>query len=243
VQQNLADFAERLRNASSNEELESVLLDELSKHGFTQFVYAFHTSRPDLKSQYININNLDVDWINHYTETGLFKQDWFLDYSIGHSDPVFWADVYKAADNGKIDDQYHASLYRAADFGVSNGVTVPIKTKPGLLAGMSLVSDATLPTEELRRELNANQSHILACVDLFHTFVDRGELSIENLRITPRQHKTLKWLSEGLTQDAIASKLNVHVSRVQAHILGAKKRLSAATPNQAIAKAVRLGII
>ena len=60
-------------------------------------------------------------------------------------------------------------------------------------------------------------------------------------RIQVREKDVLRYLAAGLRNDAIASKLGIAEITVRMHITSARRKLGAATREQAIALAMRSG--
>ncbi|CAA7622180.1 putative Glycerol metabolism activator [Magnetospirillum sp. LM-5] len=61
--------------------------------------------------------------------------------------------------------------------------------------------------------------------------------------LSPRERESLLLLSQGLRNDMIAHRLNVSVPTVELHLANARRKLGAATREQAIATAVLLGLL
>jgi DNA-binding CsgD family transcriptional regulator len=114
-------------------------------------------------------------------------------------------------------------------------------------------SDMLLPLAEggRTRELSEWARH-QGCTDELagggsHVTAKRGEargLHIAGaLRLTPREIECLEWLGRGLRVGGIGSKLGIGVPTVATHLSGARKKLGAATREQALVLALRHGLI
>jgi DNA-binding CsgD family transcriptional regulator len=62
-------------------------------------------------------------------------------------------------------------------------------------------------------------------------------------QLSARQREVLSWLAAGLRNDRIAERMGITVTMVERHIALARRRLGARTREQAVARAVILGII
>jgi DNA-binding CsgD family transcriptional regulator len=62
-------------------------------------------------------------------------------------------------------------------------------------------------------------------------------------RLTPREVECLEWLGRGLRVGGIGRKLGIGVPTVATHLSGARKKLGAATREQALVLALRHGLI
>jgi len=62
-------------------------------------------------------------------------------------------------------------------------------------------------------------------------------------RLSPRERECLLWLTAGLRSDRIAERLGLSRATVDLHLTRARRRLRAATREQAVAKALTLGLL
>ena len=67
------------------------------------------------------------------------------------------------------------------------------------------------------------------------------ETTVQNL--TPREVECLTGLADGLNSAGIARRLKISVSTVAMHLTNARRKLHAATREQAIAIALRNGVL
>jgi DNA-binding CsgD family transcriptional regulator len=63
------------------------------------------------------------------------------------------------------------------------------------------------------------------------------------LRLTARERDVLELLARGLRQEQIAARLGIGAETVRTHIRNASERVGAATATQAVAIAIRHGLI
>ncbi|MDX6407988.1 MAG: hypothetical protein QOE13_1059 [Gaiellaceae bacterium] len=61
--------------------------------------------------------------------------------------------------------------------------------------------------------------------------------------LTQREHEVLELVAEGHGQQEIGRRLSIGSETVRAHLQKVRKRLSAATSTEAVAKAIRLGLL
>lgn len=64
-----------------------------------------------------------------------------------------------------------------------------------------------------------------------------------NIHLTPRERECLLWLSMGLRNAQIAYRLGIKLVTVEFHLANARRKLNATTREQAVAAAVRMGLI
>jgi DNA-binding CsgD family transcriptional regulator len=63
------------------------------------------------------------------------------------------------------------------------------------------------------------------------------------LRLSPREIECLEWLGRGLRIEGISTKLGIASTTVVTHLGGARRKLGAATSEQALVLALRNGLI
>ena len=240
---NIIELATAFRHTANNADLADRLMNELAHYGFTSYVYALVPQAPADDMQYLNITNLNDEWMHHYTEQKYFERDYMLDHCLVATTPVRWSAIFASGDKGCLGDGYQPMLEACRDFGVQRGVTIPVRAGYGYDAGISLIADTSTKDKEVDELFGEHKDHILACIDLFHAAIDTGSIAQTYYQLSEKQRTVLRWLAEGHTQAAIAHKLHIHRSGVEKHLKAARDKLVAATATQAVAKAVMLGLI
>jgi DNA-binding NarL/FixJ family response regulator len=109
-----------------------------------------------------------------------------------------------------------------------------------LAAGAHAILLKGAPLEDLLRALHAAAAGT--------PYVDPALVELPNVRatkivITRREREVLQLLAEGHGQREIGTRLSIGTETVRAHLQKARKRLSAATTTQAVAEAMRLGLL
>jgi DNA-binding NarL/FixJ family response regulator len=61
--------------------------------------------------------------------------------------------------------------------------------------------------------------------------------------LTPRETDVLRLLAEGLSHEAVGQRLDISAETARTHLRKASDRLGAATRTEAVARAIRLGLI
>lgn len=107
-------------------------------------------------------------------------------------------------------------------------------------AGASAIVLKAAPLADLGRAIGA----VLAG----QTYVDAGLLPSDlagrpSPTLTPRESDVLKLLAAGLSHQEIASRLSIGTETVRTHVRKATERLGASTRTQAVATALRQGLI
>lgn len=109
-----------------------------------------------------------------------------------------------------------------------------------LAAGAHAILLKDAPLEDLLRALHAAAAGT--------PYVDPALVELPNahttkVAITRREREVLQLLAEGHGQREIGTRLAIGTETVRAHLQKARKRLAAATTTQAVAEALRLGLL
>lgn len=123
-------------------------------------------------------------------------------------------------------------------------LTVPFR---GLLRSASGFMDigGALKAGEMQRYLDERQNILVLAahyVDQRMVALDRHE-DARDIGLTQRETECLQWLAIGLRNDRIAEREGISVATVRFHLNNARRKLSSATREQAMARAVSLGLI
>lgn len=240
----IVELALQLHAASTNDEAARILSAEISKFGFSGFVYALMPTIPGGNQvEYLNINTLDPKWMSFYLGQKLYEYDFPAKHCFQAKHPLFWSKMYQEIENGTIRGRWAEVSLVGKEWGVGNGYTIPLLHVGAYNAGISLIADADASVQEQDRLFTAFQPQILALTDTFHAIVDHRSIAAAHYKLSKRQIEVLKWAAEGLLKDAIAYRLNLSVHTVDKHLQKARQRLGAATTTQAVARAVSLGLL
>jgi LuxR family quorum sensing-dependent transcriptional regulator len=129
-------------------------------------------------------------------------------------------------------------IKRAEGFGLTNGVCVPIHNINGFEAGVSLSgSESPLPKNEYRYLY-------LASIMAFNKLRSiHSEHSLRVEAISEREREVLTWCALGKISKEIAYILFVSENTINVHVKNAISKLSAKNKTEAVAIAIRKGII
>ncbi len=185
-------------------------------------------------------SNYSSRWRNKYDEEKMGHVDPTVAHCVTKSIPLIWSpDIFAAQ---KQRDMYE----EACCFGLKSGVTLPIHGAKGELGVLCFVSD-TQPDSRFAKEVQRNIP-ALSCLrdfvfDSAGIFMAQQNLSVEKIRLTPRELECMKWSAIGKSSWEIAQIQNCTESAVNFHFSNVRKKFGTTTRRQALVKAIRLGII
>jgi len=154
--------------------------------------------------------------------------------------PISW-DEEQAAEYVNISREVYSAAFC---MGITDGISLPIHSQLGGSAVFNVIhkrSSLDLPQETIDLpELYLLAVHIHQAIKRFLTY-EKCEVGVA--KISKREKECLLWSAEGLKTTAIAYELDIKETTVTFHIQNAMRKLAANNRQQAIARAISLGVI
>ena len=208
--------------------------------GFDTFVYALRFPAQFSESRLIIITSYPDAWIDHYFENDYSSADPVMDHCKKHVTPFAWHDIAKGSSNTA-----EKVMSEAAEFGLRNGVTVPVHAPHGELGIFSMALN--------RNNKSALEvtDHALPFVQLLASYLheslrrvsDFGGAGDEKNILSDRERECLRWVADGKTSWEISVLLNVSERTVNFHLKNAAVKLDVFNRQHAVVKAVLKGLI
>lgn len=180
-----------------------------------------------------------------WSADGLFRRDPLVARAFASPSPFFWGTEFFGAT--KLDADVRTFYEALACDGARSMLMVPMRCDPERGLGIGLLgSDLPRPQFEAFIE-EQGAALVLAVHHADHRMVnlsraiDAAESSIAPL--ARREAECLELLTSGLSNSEIAKRMQITVHTVQAHLTTAKRKLRAATREQALARAIRFRVI
>ncbi|MFA6970364.1 MAG: LuxR family transcriptional regulator [Gallionella sp.] len=185
-------------------------------------------------------SNYSSDWLNKYTAEKLHHVDPTFSHCISKSTPLIWSPGIFSARREK--EMYE----EACGYGVRSGVTLPIHGPKGELGIVCFVSDIK-PGKQFQRDANHNLPE-LSC---FRDFILESSLQFmkisppaeKSVSVTRRELECLKWSAAGKSSWEIGHILRCTEATVNFHFNNIRRKFGATSRQQAIVKAITLGLI
>ncbi len=191
------------------------------------------TSVPDFNVNY------PQEWVEHYQKDQLWKVDPIISalfLSESHQ-PQNWKDLYRITPPNKD------FAIESNDFGLVDGWSCYTKGGGNLPWSILSVSGSD-PKSAMKKERELAILQILS--PHFHLalskFFDQSQSSY-NFNLTERECDVLRWVSEGKTSWEISQIFSISENTINFHITNIKQKMKADTRSQAIAIAIRQGIL
>ena len=236
------DIIETLNRAATPEAICDSLTGFTGCYGLTSMVActipARHERTIDAQSQHLLLSAYPSEWRDRYLDQRYVHVDPIVRRLQHDFSPFLWSE---AACFGQ---EEHAPVVKrmfgeAGDFHLKAGVAVPMITPDGLAAVVSLGGETIDAPPEIR-----------GMIDMIGTFAIGRAIELRNqdikrraVRLTPREIECLRWAGEGKSEWEISTILNISECTVEKHLVHARRKLQATNRTQAVASAIRLGLI
>jgi LuxR family quorum-sensing transcriptional regulator LasR len=218
----------------------NALFDIAKQNGFSQTVYGVV---PDKKQPLENAflrSNYSPAWRQIYDSAKLHYIDPTVTHCLKSTTPLIWApDTFQSG----IQKQFYEE---ACGYGLRSGVTYPIHGPNNEFGVISFVSDASAG-----KAADRDLSHALAELALVRDFVfessirfvKRAQQPNDGIYLTKRELECLKWAMAGKSSWEISMILNRSEATINFHIANIKHKFQVSTRQQAIVKAIRIGLL
>lgn len=210
----------------------------LQNRDFDQFGVAYVQQSDAGTTEIVPLSNIAEDFLVSYAEQDYFLLDPLQQYCLRTTTPFVWNEVLALEHREPIVRKIYGE---AADFGLSNGMTIPVRSFEGLHGTVTFGGERQTFGLKERLELN-----ILALA--MHARV--AELCNTTLatqrrvrRLSQREQETLKWGALGKTSDEIANILGLTKRTVDQHFENAAKKLGTVNRVHTVVQALRQNLI
>jgi len=227
-----------LLDCEDEDEWSTALFALAREHGFEQTVYGIVPNRQTPLEQAFLRSNYSSDWRSKYDAEKLHYVDPTVGHCLNSTLPLIW-------EPKTFSDARQKELYEeACGYGIRSGITYPVHGANGEFGVISFVSD-TLADKKFRRELGRFMPELA----LIRDYVFESSLRFLKspgpaaVRLTGRELESLKWAMLGKSSWEISRIMNCAEATVNFHFANARRKFKVNTRQQAVVKAIRLGLI
>jgi len=228
---------EALQRQDSTDGVRSVLEGALDRYGFDRFIISGLPDKSKDIRKFVVLSRWDEEWFARYSERDYLKVDPMVRHCFATSLPFDWAAAPYDRENNAAARQM---LDEARDFGMTNGICVPLHLENGMQGIFSLVGDPTRLQITERLELQMLSLYTLGQLRFVSTF---SAEDTTRRTITPREAEVLKWAAMGKTAGEIAEITGTTVRTVNQHCENAQRRLGTRNRLHTVVEAMRRNLI
>lgn len=231
-----------LMECATAEEWSHALFSVAAEHGFEQTVYGVVPNKQTPLEQAFLCSNYSTQWRTKYDSEKFHYVDPTVTHCLGSSLPLIWQpQTFRGV-------QQRDFYEEACGHGIRTGMTYPVHGVGGEFGVVSFVSDA-IANKQFQRRL----SHILPIMALVRDYVFESSLRWttpssltshpQGVHLTPRELESLKWAMEGKSAWEMSMIMKCSEATANFHLSNIRRKFKVSTRQQAVAKAIRLGII
>lgn len=227
------DFIAATNAASSQTELIRLFELALGEFGYDRFLYSSLRGRgSDLAAL---ARNYPDEWMR-IREARNYRVNDPLRQRAGHARaPFTWAQVMQS----KISRAQRLLMEEAHEFGLRDGVAIPIYLPQGEISGFGIASSVG------GTDPNAHLTQLYVIGLQFHTVWSamNAPQVVALPRLTTREVEVLKWCAQGKSNWAIGEIMGISEHGVHYHLRNILRKLQVDSRTTAVVKAYHLGLI
>jgi len=236
------DYINAVTQASSVEALHKACADLCEAYEFDRFIYGARIPTSFVKPYFIFISGYPKEWRDHYTLNNYMVVDPTVEYCAHNFTPYCW-NGESLLDSGN--EEVRRFMGEAHDFGIKSGVSFPLHTAQGDFAMLSFASESTqlISGPRLHRVLPVGQLFTAYLHEAVRRVFASDVLTLGKVDLTGREKECMLWATEGKTAWETSRILSISERTVTFHLQNVQHKLGVNNRQQAVARAVSLGII
>ena len=224
-------FSEAAHACESLQDLRVLVLDAARELGFDYFALLHHASLRSAGENLIRLDNYPAEWALELVQGGLVQDDPVHLASNAASAAFWWTDLEQIIPLGRAQT---AILDRSRDFGLGDGLTVPINVpgEPPGSCSFAVRAGARLPRDQF----------LVAEIVGLHAFEAARRLALPTAmrpRLSRREVQCLRLVSAGKTDTEIAMILGISPETARQYVKRARSAYDVITRAQLVAMGLR----
>lgn len=230
----LVGSIENIKSASEGSE---ALREIISEYGLSHAAYLGVNIPTLTENKLFYVTTYSDAWCEHYVKSDYVNIDPVVKHGLAGLLPFDWNSIPNDRDDVRrlFNESYEHGLGK-------QGLSFPIRGAHGETALFTVNCHASDSEWESMKSAFIRDFQILAYH--FHTHILETEgVFVDNVRLSKREHETLKWAAAGKTTWETGVIMGVSETTVKFFIENARTKLAAVNKTQAVAKAIKLGLI
>ncbi len=232
----LVDQFDRIQDLETGYDVFRYFKELATMFGFNRFLILKISGDMENFADFSAINNWDPELIQIYDEEGLTENSPILNHCQREGHPLEFNMESLPQDRAEEKKVLSVSLFN--DFAMEKGISYPVTGRNGELGGVSFSGDKLA----IRRE-DVLSLHLLSQYAYRQLRNTKEDNAVPQPQLSDRERDCLSWTAAGKTAAEIATILELSNHTVTHYLTSACKKLDATNRVQAVAKAIRLGIL
>ncbi len=227
------DFIAATNAASSRDEVKRLFVAALDALGYDRFLYC--TLRGPGSDASALVGNYPDEWMSRYEGRDYRGHDPVRQKACHLRGAFTWTEVT----HGKLTRPQRQLMEEAREFGLRDGVAVPIHLPRGEVAGFGIASSVG------GTDAAAHLSQIYMIALQFHTVWSAMMVPQTQAlpRLTARELEVLRWCAQGKSNWAIGEIMSISEHGVHYHLRNILRKLQVDSRTTAVVKAYHLGLM
>ena len=210
----LRGFNGRLAELESSGAIKDLVLEMIEPLGFRNFAYHL-IQTPDVENvgtkHALGITSYPEEWSRHYVAAGYVNDDPVIAKVYEETAPFIWSDSLVPEDLSK---KQRKLLDDAHGMGITNGLTIPLLSRNGETASLSLIPQ-NISLDRMRSDETINLVHLMG--EYLHRRASRivieesltGSSKRRKSLLSPRESEALTWVARGKSTWDISKILDI----------------------------------
>jgi LuxR family transcriptional regulator, quorum-sensing system regulator BjaR1 len=232
----LMSTIETLQGQDSPEGVHATVLKAIRDYGFEKFIVSGLPDRGMDVRPFVLLSGWDDEWYRRYTGLGYVHADPVARNCFATTIPFDWS---SAPYDRRGDAAARRVMDEARDFGMDEGLCIPVHLEGGMQGVVSLVGRTDWLNDKERLDLHVLGLYAHGRLRFLNTFSKKLVPRI----ITPREAEVLKWVAAGKTASEIAAITGMSPRTVNQHCENAQHRLGTSNRLHTVVEAIRQKLI
>ncbi len=226
-------------DAEDQEDFANRVSTVVKRCGFESYMLALQLKGVDGRTILDVTTSYPDEWMQIYSERQYALTDPAVRHCQINTNPIVWRDEDFAGAGAQ------ALLQEAQSFGVSHGVSVAVHERTGRKSMLSLVRDQSFQNDPRELVRMVALSRILSsCIHVVANRLIAPHIENQHRpKLSGQETECLQWVAKGKTSWEIGQILHIAEPTVVFHLKNVMKKLGAVNRHQALAVAIRLGLV
>jgi len=241
----IIDFLTDLEYDRSAEDVFQTLVRHIQGVGFdvANYVYAQNTEAGETVSH--NLTNFDPKWIDYYNAEGLANEDYAVQHLLEHRTEIIGHHFDSISEDQMHNDAAGEIWSTVKGLGMKTLVAIPFGDIRGLGGGGIGLGSSSFDLATHNKVLEKHGAFLISAAHIAHARMKHRYMSAEvlGLNLSKRQKEVIESLALGLSNKAMAAKLNMTEATVSFHLKATAEKLDVRTTREILPKAIAYNLI
>jgi len=236
---NFIEYIYDSNKSQNSSELADTFTKFIGNFGIDSFVMAeiAGDTTSDKEDGFGIMVNYPEDWLEHYIANHYIEHDPVYQMSQTSRSPFTWKEIMET----NTSQMQKKVMNEAKEFGLCNGIGMPVFKEPGKMIGFGL-SSSKKDIRSCPDTLSVLHASAFQLTMVYEKFQEKG-ISKNSKNLTPREREVLLWIANGKTKSETARKLSVSESCIKRHCENIFEKLGVNNLPHAVCKALNMGFI